>query len=683
MEQLIRTLTLTSAWRPLVLWLGLTLVLAHSFGTPGAAASDTETGAISGIVVVEGVGGAASKPVANVDVRLTFDSKSETRKTGADGRFTFGGLLPGKYTVKVTPPDGMKTKGDGITTIALAKGKTERADFAMIAPATPTPVPTPTPPTPTPKVVAVTPSPQPVLSQGAPRTAPTASPDTAVVSSQPGPMPVLVVPHASPSPATQIHGSQPNVLADNPPPSPVDPPPSPADPMNGLATAIGASASPVVIAIGTPGLLIAAVSPTPEVGPAGTVTPTTGEEVVANTPPRRLITSFQALREAGPGTAAQLRSWATETSLVLGVPFQTQIDGTTFSLVNCGPASLAMVLIAFGLDVDPSSIRDYLNYLVGNYDAEQGTSLYVLARIAREAGLHTFGTSSGLQGWTVEDVREQVRAGHPVITLTKYRFLPGHFGSVTDFDHYIVITGLAGEDFVYNDAAYATEYGYNLLISPEQLERAWAASSVPRHAVAIGYGDSLRPLPIVPSRLTAESLAAVQPNDEVQAVVEAPVLPYRGPAAELLRERMLDRLGARTTLVDGEPFEGLSLVVPPTRLDPAEVAAVQEQPQGTVLLDPAGLRALEPAPAADGQAIAEAPGLAEGVGSARVVSRGRIVYDTESWATPASLTILGVLFVGIGALLTAGGGVNQWRRHPRADSLRLLRRMRLPPRLRR
>ena len=45
---------------------------------------------------------------------------------------------------------------------------------------------------------------------------------------------------------------------------------------------------------------------------------------------------------------------------------------------------------------------------------------------------------------------------------------------MTDFDHYIVLTGLAGDDFVYNDAAYSTEYGYNLLISPAQLERAWA-----------------------------------------------------------------------------------------------------------------------------------------------------------------------------------------------------------------
>src|SRR6185503_13286747 len=104
-------------------------------------------------------------------------------------------------------------------------------------------------------------------------------------------------------------------------------------------------------------------------------------------------------------------------------------------------------------------------------------------------------------------------------------------GSTTDFDHYIVITGLAGDDFVYNDAAYSTEYGYNLLVTPAQLERAWADSSVPRHAVAIGFGDSLKPLPIVPHRLTAASLAVAAPAEveDVQAVVEAPIHINRGP----------------------------------------------------------------------------------------------------------------------------------------------------------
>jgi hypothetical protein len=349
-----------------------------------------------------------------------------------------------------------------------------------------------------------------------------------------------------------------------------------------LAAVIGLP-SPAPVAVGTPGPLFSSDAPALVASPIAEAAASPVEEALASGPPRRLITSFEALRDAtGSGTAAQLKSWATDTSLVLGVPFRTQIDGTTFSLVNCGPASLAMVLTAFGLDVDPASVRDYLNHLVGNYDAEQGTSLYVLARIAREAGLNAFGTSAGLQGWTVEAVREQIRAGHPVITLTKYRRLPGHFGSVTEFDHYIVITGLAGEDFVYNDAAYSTEYGFNLLISPAQLERAWADSSVPRHALAIGFGDTLRPLPIVPNGLTAESLAAAPTHEDSQAFVDVPVRANRGPAAERLRDQMLDRLGARTTVVDGEPTMQDSVPAPVTRLDPSEVG-VREQSSGAAV----------------------------------------------------------------------------------------------------
>jgi uncharacterized protein YvpB len=241
---------------------------------------------------------------------------------------------------------------------------------------------------------------------------------------------------------------------------------------------------------------------------------------------------------------------ATDSSLLLGVPFHSQIDGTPFSLVNCGPASLAMVLTAFGLDVDPAAVRDYLNYLVGNYDTEQGTSLYTLARIASEAGLHTFTSpAGGLQGWTIDAIREQVRAGHPVITLTKYRRLPGHFGAVTDFDHYIVIDGLAGDDFVYNDAAYATEYGQNLLISPTELERAWADSSNPGHAVAIGLGDSLHPLPIAPPRPQPASPVPGSAGATLTDVASTPRA-LHPPALERVRDQMLERLGAQPSGAD-------------------------------------------------------------------------------------------------------------------------------------
>jgi hypothetical protein len=116
----------------------------------------------------------------------------------------------------------------------------------------------------------------------------------------------------------------------------------------------------------------------------------------------------------------------------------------------------------------------------------------------------------------------------------------------------VVITGLAGDDFVYNDAAYATEYGRNLLISPAELEQAWADSSNPRHAVAIGLGDGLRPLPTVPRRLLPEAVPG-QTEIESTAAVAMPTptatpRPVRPPALERLRDRLLEDLGARSTV---------------------------------------------------------------------------------------------------------------------------------------
>lgn len=649
LESLIRTLTLTSAWRLLSLLAGLLFALVLPGVQPGVFAANN-TGTITGIVAAETSGG--PKPVANAEVRLTFGSKSDSRKTGADGKYSFAGLLPGKYTIKVTPPDGLKAKGDGVISLTLDNGDTERADFGLIPPAAATQTPAAATQTPAPKTTPVpTASPKPETAQ----TSAAAAAAAAAVQIAP---PVLVAPFASPPTTPQAGTAQ--ARSNGPSAAPSGP------------VSINPVASPVPGAtslFGTPGMLIASGSPTPNATPGGTQTANPSEDVLASGPPRRLITSFEALRQtAGGGTTSQLKSWATESSLVLGVPFRTQIDGTSFSLVNCGPASLAMVLLAFGLDVDPPSVRDYLNSLIGNYDTEQGTSLYVLARIAREAGLTTFGTSAGLQGWTVEAIREQIRAGHPVITLTKYRFLPGHFGSVTDFEHYIVITGLAGEDFVYNDAAFSTEYGYNLLISPAQLHQAWAASSNPGHAVAIGYGDSLKPLPIVPSRLTAESLAVTAPVDEVNAVAPAaPIRVNRGPASEWLREQMLDRLGARTAVGSGLPTASDLLTVPRTRLDPTELPvngrAVEERPRGAVVADdPSALSAAddEDQPATD--TIADASGALRAADQAAVAPAASTTSNETAGATAIWLTPVGLALMSFGVLLAAVGRLSGWRR---------------------
>ena len=77
--------------------------------------------------------------------------------------------------------------------------------------------------------------------------------------------------------------------------------------------------------------------------------------------------------------------------------------------------------------------------------------------------------------------------------------------------------------------------------------------------MAIGFGDSLGSrCRSCRSRLTAESLAATAPAAEAEDVQRgrrrAAGAYQPGPAAEWLREQTLDQLGARTTLVDGEPI---------------------------------------------------------------------------------------------------------------------------------
>jgi hypothetical protein len=192
-----------------------------------------------------------------------------------------------------------------------------------------------------------------------------------------------------------------------------------------------------------------------------------------------------APRENGP---QPLQTYSDESTVWLGVPFRSQLDSSAFALVNCGPASLAMVLAAYGLDVPPSAIRDYVNYLRDNYNTEEGTSLDSLAWIAWTVGLTPLDlyTQNGYLAWDVDMVREHLLRGQPVITLVKYRSLPGHTSSMSDFDHYIVIAGLYNGDFIYNDAAYSGDVGYGMLISPENLEAAWDASSMPHHAMAVG-----------------------------------------------------------------------------------------------------------------------------------------------------------------------------------------------------
>lgn len=226
----------------------------------------------------------------------------------------------------------------------------------------------------------------------------------------------------------------------------------------------------------------------PDASPAESAAAPDGEG--GQTLAMRAVTSLELRFAPGRDTLEQLaRRTLADGSFWLGVPFRTQIDGTEYQFVNCGPASLAMVFAGFGLEVGAPQVREYLNALVDNWDTEIGTSLDVLSRIAREAGLtplDLYSDRGGYRDWSIEAIRWHVEQGRPVIALMKYNSLPGHTSSLVNTEHYIVITGLTPDGVIYNDAAFSTTLGYGLQMTNEELEAAWSNVSIPHHAVAFG-----------------------------------------------------------------------------------------------------------------------------------------------------------------------------------------------------
>jgi hypothetical protein len=94
----------------------------------------------------------------------------------------------------------------------------------------------------------------------------------------------------------------------------------------------------------------------------------------------------------------------------------------------------------------------------GGYSDRWGVFVYNLAATAEEFGIHADGIwnydgarSDSLRQWVPLDLRRELNAGHPVIVEVKYRLLPAHAGATTSSDHYIVLRGTAGDDFVYAD----------------------------------------------------------------------------------------------------------------------------------------------------------------------------------------------------------------------------------------
>ena len=214
------------------------------------------------------------------------------------------------------------------------------------------------------------------------------------------------------------------------------------------------------------------------------------------------------------GVLAALLSSAVVTADVgarpLDVPYRSQMDGSPDEDGNCGPAVMAMVLGAYGQSVSNAQMRALVNDLQGTWSVEgAGTFIENLGTIGQRHGLRAWGLvpepltaltkppgKNTLRRWSLDGLRRQLDAGFPVVPQVRYRDLPGHESSDYWGDHYIVVTGYEGGEFIYNDPVDKYEPGYARRIAAAQLDRAWRTSSFPYAAVSFA-GPRGEPAPRV------------------------------------------------------------------------------------------------------------------------------------------------------------------------------------------
>jgi hypothetical protein len=181
--------------------------------------------------------------------------------------------------------------------------------------------------------------------------------------------------------------------------------------------------------------------------------------------------------------------------VLLAVPYRSQLDDSPYARSNCGPASIGMVLAAYGLEVSTADLRAAVNDLQGTWDDyNSGTAIENIAVIVRHHGLNPLDlrAGKGLRRWTMDDVRRHLDAGHPVVPQVWYRGLPGRADKSYNGDHYVVMTGYGEGFFYFHDPINADGLGPYGRMSVADFQRSWEESDLPFAAVAIA-GTADRP----------------------------------------------------------------------------------------------------------------------------------------------------------------------------------------------
>ena len=213
----------------------------------------------------------------------------------------------------------------------------------------------------------------------------------------------------------------------------------------------------------------------------------------------RVLTLVLTLLIAALPAAA---SAAGDVQIALPVPYRTQLDGNPYELADCGPATMAMIVTAYGHPVKTIEVRRLVNKIQGTegeYDA--GSFLESLWTVAERYGLKPMDLFSGekndkgeplLRRWSMEDLKRHLDAGRPIVPQGWYRGLPGRERNPYWGAHYITVTGYTSQGVIYNDPIDKDGPGANRMMSWAQFDKAWRNSDFPYAGFAVA-GPAERP----------------------------------------------------------------------------------------------------------------------------------------------------------------------------------------------
>jgi len=221
-------------------------------------------------------------------------------------------------------------------------------------------------------------------------------------------------------------------------------------------------------------------SPAAEQDSAAPANPLVNREAVASHPFETAISGILALpggAESGRIDLLPGNPFSVGPRERIAVPYRSQLDGSPWERANCGPTALSMGLASLGIDLSTAQLRQETLRAQGLAGNNVGTLMEALAKVAEQDGAQVVGLRDGarLKQWTIDDLRTQVRAGHPIIVQVFMRGLPGRQDWPAATDHYLVITGLVGDNLLYNDPIDVDGPGNDRVISPTDLERAMKA----------------------------------------------------------------------------------------------------------------------------------------------------------------------------------------------------------------